>query len=192
MRKKVVNFERVFCPMKKWLFLILCIGMFGSVFAQSKKLQTVQKSIGGGYSLTIFYPTLENMLNLVNASSSEWKNMVSNIGFSPKRGEVGNYYVYTNNGIDFYMYNNDGRGVCDLTFYPSPANSPQRRCVDYFAFKKNIFPYDCISNFYEQLTSYYTKTDGDETYYLLERSGYTYGIVIKNATNSVTIRIQRF
>lgn len=109
---------------------------------------------------------------------------------SPRRAVSGSSYVYTNSNLDFYLDDNNGRGVNTIIYDPSGAN----KFAGFWVLSENAYPRDCIADLYQQLSPYYQKSAGGKRYYALRHNGHSYGIDVSPTQNykSTVVHIYKF
>ena len=172
--------------MKKSFLLLVLFGI--SLFSFSQvRLETSSLNISG-YNYQVIQPTVDNLIKIVGMDVQTFKSTMSYYNYHPDEENATTSYIYTNMSMDFFLDGNKGRGVNDVFFDPSFKT----KFAGVRFFNKNLYPRTCIQDLYQQLSNYYTKTEGGIRKYALTYNGYNYGLCIIANDQSVTVQIYKF
>ncbi len=154
-------------------------------------LQTENYRISSDCSYPVILPTVDNLIRIVNMDVYTFKSTMAKYHYHQDETEAGPSYVYTNESIDFYLYENNGRGVNFIMFDPQAGNN---KFAGFQIFKRHAFPSTCIPDLYQELAQYYTKSENGVRYYALRLNGYDYGIRIIpiSGNEGIVVQIYKF
>lgn len=175
--------------MKKFIAFAFCLCALCTA-GSAQSLETRTLSLGDNCYYEVIVPTLSNLIAIVNMDVSTFKSTMSRYKYHPDEQFSGSSYVYTNSNLDFYLDDNNGRGVNTIIYDPSGAN----KFAGFWVLSENAYPRDCIADLYQQLSPYYQKSAGGKRYYALRHNGHSYGIDVSPTQNykSTVVHIYKF
>jgi hypothetical protein len=176
--------------MKKTIVRILCLCLITIVGNAQERLETEPLNIGGDNTYEVIVPTMNNLITIVNMDVATFKATMNNYRYHPDEQLAGRSYVYTNLNIDFYLDNNQGRGVNTIMFDPSGSN----KFAGFWVLDKEAYPRNCIADLCQELAPYYQKTVGGTRFYAMRYDGYSYGIKLgpSRTQDCTVIHIYKF
>ena len=173
-----------------YLTFFLC-SIVSTAQGSYKILKTVDKKIGSDYSQPIILPCVSNLIDIVNMDVATFKTTMKHYKYHPDEVSSGPSYIYTNLGLDLFLYDNDGKGINTIMFDPTGTNS---KFAGFMIEYNQAYPRDCIPDLYNELAPFFAKSVGDEKRYALNSANNIYGITIKPLPKNegIVIHIYKF
>ena len=168
--------------MKKLLVLLLLIFSFNS--ANSQNLNVEYKSYGGGYSIAVIQPTIENFILLLSLDENQFENEMKQYKYF-EDNSGGKYRAFWNGSLDNFAY-----AKCVNTFNFNVMRNEIRFMVD----AEMVYPENSITNLYRDLKPYYkdSKSDMDGNvvdYFAFKADGFVYSFFITNRVKLYDIMV---
>lgn len=172
--------------MKKNLLTIISLILF-TVSTQAQSLITSTKTYGGGYTITVIQPTIDNLIKLCDMSESQFiAAMKANKYF--KIDETANPIGYWNGSIDNFAY-----AFVVNSFYRDILSDE----TEYMVKKEYIYPQSSMTDLIRSLKPYYYARkalfyDTPSDVFKIERNGKVYGIFLTDLGELYDVRIRTF
>ncbi len=156
-----------------------------AIIAHSQTTLEVSSYRIGSVIYPVILPTLSNLIQIVDMNVYSFKSTMAKYKYHPSEDEGGPSYVYTNENIDFYLNDNNGRGTNTIMFDPAAGKN---RFAGFRIFNRHAYPPNCIADLYQELAPYYTKSQNGTRFYAFSKDGYNYGVsMIPLLQNSGTV-----
>ena len=156
-----------------------------AIIAHSQTTLEVSSYRIGSVIYPVILPTLSNLIQIVDMNVYSFKSTMAKYKYHPSEDEGGPSYVYTNENIDFYLNDNNGRGTNTIMFDPAAGKN---RFAGFRIFNRHAYPPNCIADLYQELAPYYTKSQNGTRFYAFSKDGCNYGVsMIPLLQNSGTV-----
>ena len=170
----------------KGITTALCM-LFVGFASFGQTLTTATKTYGGGYTINVIQPTIDNFIKLCDMTESQFvSEMKSNKYF--QIDETANPIGYWNGSIDNFAY-----AFVVNSFYRNILSDE----TEYMVQKEYIYPQSSMTDFIRSLKPYYYARkalfyDTPSDVFKIERNGKVYAIFITDLGELYDVRIRTF
>lgn len=138
-------------------------------------------------SYPIIIPNLKNLITIVNMDVNSFKATMAYYKYHPDDELSGTSYIYTNMNIDFFLNDDNGRGINTIMFDPVAGNN---KFAGFWIISKQAYPRTCIQDFYQELSPYYSKSENGDRIYTLRYNNENYVIFAKPSSDQTSTAFQ--